>query len=168
MNTSHEKVIDIDKYIDSEKTTRFIIGLTYTSIWPNSGKLKELYDSLKGKNPHLKVYLRKDIPEEFHIKESNRTAPLVLLPDPGWIIRAKKLKIPYLKGEFCRGEHGYTNLCRKMNPGFAAIGPAFKKGVKVDSIETVDIYPLICHILGIKANRNDGKLERTKKLLIDN
>ena len=167
MNTSHEKVIDIDKYVDSMKTMRYMIGFTYVSIWPHSGHLEKIYEKLKGKVPHLKVYLKEDIPEKFHIKKSNRTAPLILLPDPGWVVKSKKERVPYLSGDFCRGEHGFTHLCRKMNPGFAAFGPAFKKGVKTESIETVDIYPLICHILGIKPNRNSGKLERTKKFLVD-
>ena len=167
MNTSHEKVIDIDKYVDSMKTMRYVIGFTYVSVWPYDGNLEKIYKALKDKVPHLTVYLKEDIPEEFHIKNNNRTAPLVLLPDPGWIVRSKKEIVPYLEKDFCRGEHGYTNLCRKMNPGFAAFGPAFKKDVKIESIETVDIYPLICHILGIKPNKNNGKLERTKKFLVD-
>eukprot|EP00112_Aurelia_sp_Birch-Aquarium-sp1_P022675 Seg6486.1 transcript_id=Seg6486.1/GoldUCD/mRNA.D3Y31 product="Ectonucleotide pyrophosphatase/phosphodiesterase family member 5" protein_id=Seg6486.1/GoldUCD/D3Y31 len=168
LNTTHEKVIDLDRYIDTLKTMRYMIGFTFASVWPNSGKLKYIYDQLKDKHPHLKVYLRKDIPESFHIKHSNRTAPLLLLPDPGWIIRAKKERVPYLKEDFCRGEHGYSNLCRKMNPGFAAYGPAFKKGFQKKSIESVDIYPLLCHILGIKPLKNDGKLERTKDFLLEN
>ena len=166
MNTSHEKVIDIDKYVDSVKTMRHLAGFTYASVWPKAGKLMEIYKKLKGKNPHLKVYLRKEIPEVFHIKKCNRTAPLILMPDPGWIISAKKEKVPYLQEDFCRGEHGYTNMCRKMNPGFLAYGPAFKKNFKKESIESVDIYELICRILGIKPNKNDGKLERTKDFLM--
>ena len=168
MNTSHEKVIDIDKYVDSMKTMRQLIGFTFVSVWPYSGKLHQIYKKLKDKVPHLKVYLKKDLPEEFHIKDSNRTAPLILLPDPGWIIKARKERVPYLREDFCRGEHGYTNLCRKMNPGFAAFGPAFKKGFKAESIETVDIYPLICHILGIQPNKNDGNLDRTLQFLAPN
>ena len=167
MNTSHKKVIDIDKYVDSMKTMRQLIGFTYASVWPYSGKLEEIHKNLTNAHPHLTVYLKKDIPEKFHIKNCNRTAPLILMPDPGWIIRARKLNIPYLQKDFERGEHGYTNLCRKMNPGFVAMGPAFKKGMRIESIETVDIYPLICRILAIKPNKNDGKLNKIKDLLVE-
>ena len=167
LNTTHEKVIDIDQYVDTMKTMRYVIGFTYTSVWPNTGKLEHIYKKLKDKNPHLKVYLKKDIPERLHVKHHNRTAPLLLLPDPGWIIKAKKERVPYLEEDFCRGEHGYSNLCRKMNPGFAAYGPAFKKGYNKEVIESVDIYPLICKILGIKPLKNDGKLERTKDFLAE-
>ena len=159
-------MIDIDKYIDSMKTIRYMIGFSYVSIWPYSGSLEKIYNKLKDKVPHLSVYLKKDIPENFHIKKNNRTAPLILLSEPGWVVKAKKDKVPYLNGQFCRGEHGYTNLCSKMKPGFAAFGPAFKKGVKTEWIESVDIYPLICNILGIKPNPNKGNLERMKKFLV--
>ena len=168
MNTTNEKVIDLDEDIDTIETMRYMIGFTSSSVWPKSGKLKYIYKKLKNKHPHLKVYLRKDIPESFHIKHSNRTAPLLLLADPGWVIRAKKNRVPYLEEDFCRGEHGYSNSYRKMNPGFAAYGPAFKKGYTKELIETVDIYPLICYILGIKPLKNDGKLERTKDFLLEN
>ncbi len=165
MNTTYKRVINLDDYINVTKTIRSFIGMTFSSIWPKRGHLKEIYAKLKDKNPHMKVYLKKDIPEHFHIKKNDRTAPIILLPDPGWVITTKFQKVPYLEGKFSRGEHGYSNLCRDMNPGFAAAGPAFKRGAHTEWIETVDLYPLMCHILGIKPLQNDGKLERTEMFL---
>jgi hypothetical protein len=37
-----------------------------------------------------------------------------------------------------------------MWPIFIAHGPAFKKNFKIDSFKNVDIYPLMCHILGVQ------------------
>jgi len=52
-----------------------------------------------------------------------------------------------------------------MQAIFYAEGPAFKVGYKSPTFENVNIYPLICYILGIKPAPNDGKLENIKALL---
>ena len=35
-----------------------------------------------------------------------------------------------------------------MYPFFISAGPAFKKNYKIKNFKNVDIYPLMCHILG--------------------
>ncbi|GFO23904.1 ectonucleotide pyrophosphatase/phosphodiesterase family member 5 [Plakobranchus ocellatus] len=50
-----------------------------------------------------------------------------------------------------------------MRPIFVARGPAFKQNAVVESIDTVDIYPLICHLLNIDPAPNNGSLERAEK-----
>lgn len=53
-----------------------------------------------------------------------------------------------------------------MKPFFRAVGPAFHKNLEVGPFETVNIYPLMCHILGIQPEVNDGYLGATKHMLV--
>lgn len=53
-----------------------------------------------------------------------------------------------------------------MKPFFRAVGPAFHKDLVVGPFETVNIYPLMCHILGIQPEVNDGHLDATKHMLV--
>lgn len=53
-----------------------------------------------------------------------------------------------------------------MKPFFRAVGPDFHKNLLVGPFETVNVYPLMCHLLGIKPEVNDGSLENTKHLLL--
>ena len=46
-----------------------------------------------------------------------------------------------------------------MYPIFIAHGPAFKQNYTTSSFNNVDIYPLMCFILGIKPAANNGSLE---------
>ena len=46
-----------------------------------------------------------------------------------------------------------------MHPIFLAHGPAFKKNYTIKSFNNVDIYPLMCLILGIQPGVNNGSLE---------
>lgn len=52
-----------------------------------------------------------------------------------------------------------------MKPFFRAVGPDFQKNLVVGPFETVNVYPLMCHILGIKPEINDGHLDATKNML---
>lgn len=53
-----------------------------------------------------------------------------------------------------------------MHPIFIGHGPGFKKGVKVEPFKSVDIYPLMCHLLGINAGPNNGSLHRVIDMLV--
>lgn len=54
-----------------------------------------------------------------------------------------------------------------MHPIFIAHGPAFRKNITVPSFNNVDVYPLMCHILGIQPRPNDGSFENVKQLLAE-
>jgi len=52
-----------------------------------------------------------------------------------------------------------------MHPIFIAHGPAFKKGYKAEPFESVDLYPLLCHLMDIEPRPNNGSLEAIKHIL---
>jgi len=57
------------------------------------------------------------------------------------------------------GKHGYDNRLRNMGAVFIARGQGFQNGGKETSpFENVDIYPLICHLLSISCNPNNGTI----------
>ena len=65
-----------------------------------------------------------------------------------------------------KGDHGYSNELPSMKPIFFARGPDFRKGVNSTSIHQVDIYPLLCRLLNIKAAPNNGSVEHTAQFLV--
>ena len=69
---------------------------------------------------------------------------------------------------FSKGMHGYRpDKVHNMHPFFIAYGPAFKKATVSDPFESVDIYPLMCAVLGITPAANNGSLERVKHILAE-
>jgi len=59
-----------------------------------------------------------------------------------------------------------------MMVAFRAIGPDFKENYDApytegekSSFRNIDLYPLLCHLLGVKPAPVDGKLERIQKIL---
>ena len=53
-----------------------------------------------------------------------------------------------------------------MHVNFRAIGPDFKTGyVKEDIFQNINVYSLMCHLLGLTPAPNDGCLEAVSDML---
>ena len=61
--------------------------------------------------------------------------------------------------------HGYRPDIRTMSPFFIAYGPAFKKNFVSKPINSVDIYPLMCHLLDLTPAPNNGSFDNVKQML---
>ncbi|KAL0993364.1 hypothetical protein UPYG_G00106710 [Umbra pygmaea] len=129
-------------------------------LLPKTGMLDKVYNALKGAHPHLHVFKKEEMPERLHFAKNNRILPIILFSDPGYVING------FFPVQFHAGEHGFDNDEMDMKPFFRAVGPAFQKNLEVGPFETVNIYPLMCHILGIKPEPNDGHLDATKHMLV--
>lgn len=54
-----------------------------------------------------------------------------------------------------------------MHPVFVARGPLFRTGYTKASMRSVDLYPLMCSVLGIQALPNNGSLMSVRDLLVE-
>lgn len=68
---------------------------------------------------------------------------------------------------FTVGNHGYNNSLPSMHPVFVARGPSFRRDYTKSSMNSVDLYPLMCSILGLKPLPNNGSLSTVKELLVE-
>ena len=59
---------------------------TVAHIDPMPGKLMYVYNRLKNAHPHMKVYLKKDLPQRWHYSQSDRIMPIVAVADEGYVI----------------------------------------------------------------------------------
>mmetsp|Transcript_1491 Transcript_1491/g.1960 ORF Transcript_1491/g.1960 Transcript_1491/m.1960 type:complete len:124 (-) Transcript_1491:6-377(-) len=58
---------------------------------------------------------------------------------------------------FLRGNHGYDNMEDDMQAIFVAKGPHFRQGT-TPTLENINVYQMICDILGIKAAPNNATM----------
>ena len=139
----------------------------FFTIEPHPGKEEYVFDSLKQgqrSTRHYKVYKKQDVPDSLHFKNNRRIGSIVGLMKEGWYARSSKVPTRNLTEGAIRGEHGYSTAMKNMYPFFIARGPAFKENFTSDTFDLIDIYPLICHILGIKPAPNNGSLARVEQL----
>lgn len=107
----------------------------------------------------MKAYRKEDLSSHLHYGTNLRIPPVVLIADPGWVAGLRPVASNYN-----RGDHGYDWKFSDMHSIFYAEGPAFKKGLKVDTLFNVDIYNIVSEILGLTPAPNDGDLLRVKTL----
>ncbi|XP_057681518.1 ectonucleotide pyrophosphatase/phosphodiesterase family member 7-like [Corythoichthys intestinalis] len=129
-------------------------------LLPKEGQLEKVYKALKGGHPHLHVYKKEEVPARLRYSSHSRLLPLILMSDPGYVISG------FLPLQFNKGDHGFDNEAMDMKAFFRAVGPDFQKNLIVDPFDLVNVYPLMCHLLRIKPERNDGHLDKTKHMLI--
>uniref|UniRef100_A0AAY5KYT2 AP3A hydrolase n=1 Tax=Esox lucius TaxID=8010 RepID=A0AAY5KYT2_ESOLU len=156
---SEDKVIELDQYLDRELYS-WVDKSPVVGILPREGKLEEVYKALLDVNPNMVVYKTEQIPERLHYRHNRRIMPIILEAKEGWTICQNRTTAPHMLGN-----HGYDNSLPSMHPVFVARGPAFRRNYVKHSMVSVDLYPLMCHILSVQPRPNNGSLARVRDLL---
>lgn len=155
---SPERFICVDDYIKEEWYDHMITG-TPTSIFSKPGCQEDILKALEGVE-HISVWRKEEVPEHLNYGTSERLGDIIVAPDLGWLFDHKVRK--------GGGAHGYDPEEPDMQVIFRATGPSFKKGfVMEDKFVNVDIYGMLCGILGIEPAPTDGKPERIAPILAE-
>ncbi|XP_056621035.1 ectonucleotide pyrophosphatase/phosphodiesterase family member 7 isoform X1 [Triplophysa dalaica] len=133
----------------------------YGMITPKEGKEQEIYDALKNAHPNLTVYKKEEIPEQFHIAKNQRIQPIVLFADLGFNLNSRI--ILYIN----KGDHGFSNHEMDMKMIFRAFGPDLRKNFLAEPFDSVSIYPLMCKLLGVTPEPNNGSLSDTTGMIVE-
>ncbi|XP_026089371.1 ectonucleotide pyrophosphatase/phosphodiesterase family member 5-like isoform X1 [Carassius auratus] len=157
---SHDKIIELDTYVSRDLYT-WIDKSPVVGILPKEGKLEEVYSLLKNANPNMLVYKKEEIPDHYHYRHNVRIMPLIIEAKEGWTVMQNR------NASFMLGNHGYNNSLPSMHPVFVARGPAFRRDYTKASMRSVDLYPLMCSILGLKPLPNNGSLSSVQDVLVE-
>ena len=157
------KKIVLSKYIDTKKIKMEGSG-AYTLLYSDeNNEIEKSYLKLKQLS-NIDVYKKENIPDKWRFKRHHRIKDILIVAKEGWTILKDNLEGSYYF--YSKAAHGYDNDLQSMQAIFFAQGPAFKKDYTISSINNIDIYPLIAHILNIKSfHEIDGKLENVINLL---
>jgi predicted AlkP superfamily pyrophosphatase or phosphodiesterase len=118
--------------------------------------------------PHVTCWRKAEIPERLHYRASPRIAPIVCSSEVGWFMTDRaRYEAQKKRADFgsLKGAHGYDNQVPEMRAIFIAHGKAFKRRKIVEPFSNVEIYNLMCRILGLTPAPNDGDFANVKRLL---
>jgi ectonucleotide pyrophosphatase/phosphodiesterase family protein 5 len=152
--------IYLDDYIDSALYRSFG-GSPVLLVLPKQGHVDELYLKLKDVK-NLLVYKKENMDAALHYQNNRRISPIIVSAKEGFRVCQNRSHC-----DTTIGNHGYDNRLPSMHPIFIAHGPAFKKNYKAKPFDTVDIYPLLCHLLDLEPRVHDGSLDAVKHILSD-
>ncbi|CAL8288243.1 unnamed protein product [Merluccius merluccius] len=153
--------IILNKYLNLLKLTSFEI-LDYGGygiVTPRPGKEQEVFDALS-RAPNLTVYKKDELPESFHLRNNDRITPIVVVANLGFNLNSRF--IVYVN----KGDHGFHNGEMDMKMIFRAFGPDFKRNYLAEPFDSIHIYPLMCRLLKIQSEPNNGSLVFTEDMLV--
>ncbi|HKK12839.1 MAG TPA: ectonucleotide pyrophosphatase/phosphodiesterase [Flavobacteriaceae bacterium] len=169
--------IPIENYIPVETVKNDDLYLTIdngaiVNIHPkNNSQIDSIYKLLKGKEVgnHFKVYKTKETPGFEYIPQNKNWGALQIIPDYGYYFSSSKtIALRKESNRRAFGQHGIDPIHKEMQGIFYANGPDFKKGYVMPSFKNIDVYPLMCKILGLEIPTNiDGSLDKLKNVLTD-
>ncbi len=162
-----ERTVDLSDYIDISTIKQEGSGPYSLLYGMENDNIENIVNQLN-KAPNINAYAKMDIPDRFHFKHHSRIKDILVIADEGWYITNQAISSVSKVGSYIPqgGTHGYDNQLKSMHALFIAKGKSFKKNILVPPFENVNIYPLICHILDIKPNKNiDGNLKNIIHIL---
>jgi predicted AlkP superfamily pyrophosphatase or phosphodiesterase len=151
---SDNRLVKIDQYIKNE-WCEHIIGTNPTSIFTKPNCRDSVLNALRDVQ-HIYVWKKEAVPDSLHYGTSDRLGDIIVAPELGWQFA--------FESRHLKGAHGYFPQHSDMKVLFRACGPDFKRGYVSKEFINVDIYPLLCHLLGITPAKNDGRWERIKDI----
>jgi predicted AlkP superfamily pyrophosphatase or phosphodiesterase len=159
----------LDDYFDFEKTTERILWTNeIIQIFPKANKEDDIFSKINNL-PHVTCWKKTNIPARLNYSDSSRIAPIVCSSEQGWLTTSHKRYDDWMKDlddpKRPRGAHGYDNRYQEMQATFIAHGGAFKKGYVAEPFENIEVYNVMCKILGLKPSPNDGKKDLASEIL---
>ncbi|MEO6245463.1 MAG: ectonucleotide pyrophosphatase/phosphodiesterase [Opitutaceae bacterium] len=157
--TSLDRVVVLEDYIARDAVQIDDEG-SALSLRPLRGTAEDIVRAF-ARVPHVKAYLRADLPARFHfLRGGDRIAPIWVLPDEGWHAGSRasveRLRTRYAAQGYLQGDHGYDPQLPNMHGILIAHGPAFRPGVEIPPVENIHIYNLMCAVLRLMPAKNDG------------
>ena len=154
--TSPRRIIRLSEYLKPDWCERVLADLP-TLIFPKDGHEDDILKALE-RAPHLRVWRREDVPAYLRYGSNANVAPIVLLPDNGWVVSED--------GRVNAGNHGFDPTGPDLCVPFRAEGPDFRRGyVREELFDNTCIYPLLAHLLGIEPAPCDGNVSQVSDLL---
>lgn len=164
---NQSNVVNLEDYFDLKDAEQILWTGEIVQIFPLENKLEEIAAKLKSV-ANATCWKKSEIPERFHYNEGNRIAPIVCSANEGWVLtNTERFEEAKKREGFERphGAHGYDNQLESMRALFIAHGAAFKRKQIAEPFANVEIYNLMCRILGLTPAKNDGDYEKVRSLL---
>jgi predicted AlkP superfamily pyrophosphatase or phosphodiesterase len=156
---SPDRTLYMDTIIPKETYHWFTKG-SVMGLEATPGHEAEIETALVGAHDHFACYKKGQFPEKWHYGTHRRIPEITCVAETGWLIGADPTKGTGYKA----GAHGFDPYHKDMAAIFIANGPMIAKHYRLEPFDNVDVYDLMMHLLGLKAEPNDGTLATFDKV----
>jgi len=152
------EIVDLSDFPEA----RFVGGNGAASIFVEGGAaaVRRVRDAVRAQlPPDVRVFLRTEAPEAFHISASPRAGDIVIAPPIG--VSVWPLGVEPRDG----ASHGWFADGPEMHGIFLASGPRIREGTRLRAFDAVDVYPFLVELVGLEPPPVDGSLSTLGSLL---
>lgn len=115
-------------------------------------RLVEVRDAINDAWPHGRAWLKDETPPGWHVATASRFPELIVQADPGHgVIRSRDRY--YI---MTAGDHGWAPEFTDMHGIFIAAGPRIPRGLLIEPLGVVDLYPMMRDVLNLPPAIVDG------------
>jgi Uncharacterized proteins of the AP superfamily len=150
---SKDRVVELAAAIKSEWVDRVKADNPAMNIKAKPQFIDSVYNALK-RMPHIMAWKSSEVPARLNYGKNPRTLDFTVVADSLWSVTWKLDQEDI--DDFLKGTHGYDPEYKDMHGIFYACGPLFRKGYKTPSFENLNVYNIVCRVLGIVPSPNDG------------
>ena len=160
---SDDRIANLYEVLDPQRVVRTVSGRPY-GVEVEAGYEEEALQALN-KVKGIKAFKREELPAKYHYgKHSTRITNLVVMPDMDWTVEYRKPEVE--RRPIGKGAHGFDCFEREMSMVFYGTGPAFRKGYEQHSFQNLNMYIILCHLLGVEPSENDGDWSAVRKMFV--
>ncbi|KAL7638831.1 UNVERIFIED_CONTAM: hypothetical protein RMT77_010365 [Armadillidium vulgare] len=150
---TEDRSIELDTYVPDLSSLASTYEGVLVRIRVNEEDEDKKYEIRKNLTCQLDEMLQYDaigIPKRHHFSNNDRIGDIVV-----------KFTLGYMGNVddhwYLSGEHGYDNLYDNMRAIFIASGPDFQSGgAKFEPFQNIELYNLMCELLGVEPAINNG------------
>lgn len=178
---SQERSIDLAPSV-KEGTAQDVMtspmGLFLNMTMNAEALFSNIQKGFAGHEEHATAFLKQNLPQRWHLRESRLMTPVVTMATLGWTIKYphqhlvpdtdKPLERVSVRNLVDKGNHGFDNLFEDMQAIFLARGPAFREGATVKNLRALDVYEMLCHVYGVQPAPNNGSLQISLSTILSN
>ncbi|XP_050692427.1 venom phosphodiesterase-like isoform X2 [Eriocheir sinensis] len=153
VDAGDEKLINLATYLPGlPERARFWDGafVRFTPHNETTEAKESMMRALACKRKELRVYERELLPVRWHMGGQKRVEEVVVEVDPGYSVGGDATFDPD------EGEHGYDGFFPSMNALFLGYGPDLAAGKEVEAFQNIELYNLMCDLLGVSPAPNNG------------
>lgn len=148
-------VLVLDQVIDL-KDFAVVDGGSYAFLFSDEAtdqRLIEVRDAINGAWQHGRAWLKDEAPASWQVTPWSRFPEIIVQANPGHGVIASSER-DYI---MTAGDHGWAPEFADMHGIFIAAGPRLPKGLTIDPLRVVDLYPLMRGILNLPPALVDGE-----------
>lgn len=154
-----DQIIYLDDYVDMNLIASHHV-FPYAGLTPKHDDDTELiFKVLKNSSrlvSHWDVYRAAELPTKFRYGTNPRVPPIFGIQEAGWAFSTRKVYPQFEPFNHIQGLHGFDNFHPAMRATFIAKGPAFRKRATLEPFPNIEVYNLICRLLGLHPSKNNG------------